>query len=362
MHKSVNMTTTQEEPVSNIELNNYQNQISNLVLALENDIAACDIKWSLFVAAAQSYRYSSILNPYPPKYATKDKSEYDIDRIKLTISDVPSLRQLLVQMKNKESINDEVIDLVHWVICSKSYPTLRSAAKDEFDSILKKVDFITPVSKPTHIFEVVPQPNGAAEGKFRQHSTNRRTLYAFHGSKIDSFYSIVNFGLQQHLCKTALFGDGIYLSSEMHVSTSFSPMGAGWKLSLCGQELSCIGLCEFVDHPQHLQCRIKEPSNERKSSQHDVPDRYFLVTNNDIVRLRYLLIFARSTDKAVQIHRNRIINWIYNNKSLVTMCFYSVILISVGLVNSRTGHYFKQIFWEKAQKFISNVKTKYFPL
>jgi len=359
------MTTTTEEPLVKTEYQNYPNQIVDLRQQLEKDITGCDIKWSLFVAAAQSYRYHSRVNPYPPKYATKEKSEYDIDRIRLTILSVPSLHQLLRLIKNGGTVNKDVVELVHWVVCSKSYPTLQSVAKEEFEATLKKVDFITPVSIPTHIFKVEPPPNSPAEEKFRQHATDRNTLYAFHGSKIDSFYSIANFGLQQHLCKTALFGDGIYLSSEMHVSLSFSPIGPGWKLSTCGQELSCIALCEFVDHPQHLKCHIKEQSHEReserKNSQH-VPDKYFVITNNDIVRLRYLLIFAKPPDQPVQIHRNPIMNWIYNNKSVATMCFYAVVLLAVGLANSRSGHYFRQIFWQKAQRFISNVKTKYFSL
>ncbi|KAJ6643018.1 Protein mono-ADP-ribosyltransferase PARP16 [Pseudolycoriella hygida] len=340
-----------------------EKRVFDLRLALEKDIEACDIKWSLFVAAAQSYRYHSRLNPYPPKYAIKEKSEYDIDRIRLTISNVPPIRQLIRQIKNKDkSLNEDVLDLVHWVVCSKSFPTLRSIAKQEFELTLKKVDYITPVSVPTHIFEVVSQPNSPAETKFRQHAENRNKLYAFHGSKIDSFYSIVNFGLQQHLCKTALFGNGIYLSSEMHVSLSFSPIGTGWKSSLNGTELSCIALCEFVDHPQHLKCHLKDQQpNERKNDQH-IPDKYFVITNNDIVRVRYLLIFAKSPDKSMQIYRNSVINWIYNNKSVAAMIFYAIILLSVGLANSRTGQYFRQMFWQKAQRFISDLISKYFLL
>lgn len=126
------MTETLEEPTTNTELQNYQSQVYSLRLALENDVAGCDMKWSLFVSAAQSYRYHSRLNPYPPKYATKEKSEYDIERIRLTISKVPSLRQLLRQIKSDEmNLNQDAVDLVHWVICSKSFPTLKSVAKEE---------------------------------------------------------------------------------------------------------------------------------------------------------------------------------------------------------------------------------------
>lgn len=106
---------------------------------------------------------------------------------------------------------------------------------------------------------------------------------------------------------------------------------------------------------------MPEESSGRKNNQL-VPDKYFVITNNDIVRLRYLLIFAKLPDKPLQIHRNPILNWIYNNKSVATMCFYAIILIGIGLANSRTGQYVRQMFWQHVQKFISNVKTKYFSL
>lgn len=102
-------------------------------------------------------------------------------------------------------------------------------------------------------------------------------MYAYHGSKSECFYSILNYGLQQHLCKvnplfslvlflflinmkifqTALFGEGIYLSSEPHVSLHFSPFGSGWRNSRFGKEFSCLALCEFVNHPEHLKCQTK---------------------------------------------------------------------------------------------------------
>lgn len=127
----IDITMSSVQSVVNNKLQDLQTKIIDLRLILEKDIAACDIKWSLFVAAAQSYRYHSRLNPYPPKYATKEKSEYDIDRIKSIISSVPSFRQLLKKISDNEELDEEVVELVHWVICSQSYPTLRSVAKNE---------------------------------------------------------------------------------------------------------------------------------------------------------------------------------------------------------------------------------------
>lgn len=54
-----------------------------------------------------------------------------------------------------------------------------------------------------------------------------------------------------------MFGDGIYLSSEMHVSQMFSPVNVGWRQSQLGAEMSCVALCEFIDHPVHLKRHAK---------------------------------------------------------------------------------------------------------
>lgn len=37
-------------------------------LVLEKDFKAADIKWSLFVAAALSFRHESCLRPFPPSF------------------------------------------------------------------------------------------------------------------------------------------------------------------------------------------------------------------------------------------------------------------------------------------------------
>lgn len=67
---------------------------------------------------------------------------------------------------------------------------------------MRKVDSTVQGSSPTHMFELCPSPHSVAEEKFRKHIVNdRSTVYAYHGSKIESFHSIMNYGLQQHLCK-----------------------------------------------------------------------------------------------------------------------------------------------------------------
>lgn len=236
---------------------NYKNdKIKALKEVLHNDIKACDIKWSLFIAAAQGYRFVSKLKPYPSKFMLNDV--LNIDAIHQIISIIPSLPILANKLSQPQclddDINDDAVDLLYWALITLNDPYLQTIPRNRYDEILNKVDSIDRGPNPTHIFEVKSR---ISERKFQQHSMNHSTSYAFHGSKFDSFHSILNYGLQQHLCKQAVFGEGIYLSSEMNVSLLFSSIGTGWNKSMCGEKLSCMAICEFVNHPVHLQCHTK---------------------------------------------------------------------------------------------------------
>ena len=70
-----------------------------------------------------------------------------------------------------------------------------------------------------------------------------RTLWAFHGSRLDNFYSILHYGLQQHLNKTGLFGEGIYLCQDLGVCLTYSSQGLAWRNSSLGEAVSCVVVC-----------------------------------------------------------------------------------------------------------------------
>lgn len=58
--------------------------------------------------------------------------------------------------------------------------------------------------------------------------------------------------------QNGLFGAGIYLSSELGVSLPYSSTGGAWGNSLLGGQMSCVALCETIDHPD-VKC--KQPGN-----------------------------------------------------------------------------------------------------
>ena len=79
----------------------------------------------------------------------------------------------------------------------------------------------------------------------------------------------------------------------------YSPACATWDKSLLGQRMSCVLVCETINDPQHVKVGINNddpsptPSGSDKTGQ--VPDKYFVVANNDYVRVRYVLVYAEKT-------------------------------------------------------------------
>lgn len=113
-------------------------------------------------------------------------------------------------------------------------------------------------------------------------------MYAFHGSSVENFYSIVHNGLlnifnkvgdfclppwevskgliSHHywqirtvcccclfVCclslKVSAFGEGTYLSTELGVCLNWSPSGSFLHRGSLPQVASCVAMCEVVKHP-----------------------------------------------------------------------------------------------------------------
>lgn len=92
---------------------------------------------------------------------------------------------------------------------------------------------------------------------------------------------------------------------------------------------------------------------EHGSGDSAVPDKYFVITNNEIVRLRYLLVFASCP--AVPNEESGTVGWLVANKALLTMVFYVVLLAAVGLANSRNGVYFRHVLWQKIVRIFQSI-------
>lgn len=185
-------------------------------------------------------------------------------------------------------------------------------------------------------------------------------------------FSILSFGLNQHLNKTGLFGEGLYFAQEIDVSLLFSPSVLGWNKSKIGDVVSCVAVCEYIDDPAYVKVRkgkkeiwqnstptqLFPPAENAKNS--DIPHSYLLITNNELVRVRYLLMYgskkksappkATSSTEVVEVAPRSVLKWCRRNPLIVSVILYVVLLFLVGLSNHRAVEYYKNNLWNFLKK------------
>ncbi|XP_029378900.1 protein mono-ADP-ribosyltransferase PARP16 isoform X1 [Echeneis naucrates] len=139
----------------------------------------------------------------------------------------------------------------------------------------------------------------------------------------------------------SVFGEGTYLTSDLSMAVLYSPHSSGWRESLLGPLLSCVALCEVIDHPD-VKCQVKKKDSElidrqrsraKNSEGGDVPQKYFVVTNNQLLRVKYLLVYSQRRHLSRHSRNN---SWFLRHHFAVMMSLYLLLLILIGAFNSTT--------------------------
>ncbi|KAM9808328.1 protein mono-ADP-ribosyltransferase PARP16 [Neosynchiropus ocellatus] len=301
---------------------------------LHRDPVAADLRCSLFVAAALHYKRDSLLRPFPPRYTCEDAK--DFDDLLVDVNSLPGVREL-VRLRPGEG--EHHLALVHWILSSKSF-AVKTLQKDEFSKLCNLMDndgIFVPV--PDFLFEL--EYCDQMKARFEKTRADRDVFYAFHGSRLENFHSIIHNGLHCHLNKNSVFGEGTYLTSDLSMAVLYSPHSSGWQQSLLGPLLSCVALCEVIDHPD-VKCQVKKKDSEmidrqrsraKNSEGGDVPQKYFVVTNNQLLRVKYLLVYSQRRHLT---SRSRNSSWLLRHHFAIMMGLYLLLLVVIGAFNSNT--------------------------
>ncbi|CAG5101168.1 Similar to Parp16: Protein mono-ADP-ribosyltransferase PARP16 (Rattus norvegicus) [Cotesia congregata] len=298
-------------PVECCGLSEGHKKVLNLKNFISQDPQAADFKWSLFVAACHTYRHNTCLKPFPPMY-TKNECK-DIEALREAIEIIPPLAIMFERLDDPKVYDEHqaAIDLLHWVLIV--YPS-ESSREERWQNVMR----------------------------------GNSTFHAYHGSRLDNFHSIIHYGIQQHMSQNGLFGKGIYLSSELEVSLHWAHSGYGWGGSMLGRELSCVALCELVDHPDVKKGDTEEPSNSLKIAVgKKVPNKYYLALNSDLVRIRYILVYSKDLCAIRHSEINGVVGWFKQNKLLTLLLGYVVLLVSVGLSHNKNVERYYKLFIKK---------------
>ncbi|TKC40632.1 hypothetical protein EI555_014051, partial [Monodon monoceros] len=306
--------------------------------AAGRDVLAADLRCSFFASALQSYKRDSVLRPFPASYARHDCK--DFEALLADATKLPNLKELLQSSGDKDTW---AWDLVSWILSSKVL-TIHSAGKSEFEKIQKLTGAPhTPVPVPDFLFEI--EYSDPANAKFYETKGERDLIYAFHGSRLENFHSIIHNGLHCHLNKTSLFGEGTYLTSDLSLALIYSPHGHGWQRSLLGPILSCVAVCEVIDHPD-VKCQTKKKDSReidrrrariKHSEGGDIPPKYFVVTNNQLLRVKYLLVYSQKQPKS---RASSQLSWVSSHWFTVMISLYLLLLLIVSVINSSAFQHF----------------------
>ncbi|XP_061825317.1 protein mono-ADP-ribosyltransferase PARP16 isoform X2 [Nerophis lumbriciformis] len=299
---------------------------------LHRDPVAADLRCSLFVAAAQNYKKDSLLRPFPPRYINDDTK--DFDALLTDVNSFPGVRDL-VRLRPGE--REHHVALAHWILSSKSF-AVKTLQKDEYGKLcsLTENDSLA-APAPDFLFEL--EYCDQLNARFDRTRADRDVFYAFHGSRLENFHSIIHNGLHSHLNKNSVFGEGTYLTSDLSLAVLYSPHSSGWQESLLGPLLSCVALCEVIDHPD-VKCQVKKKDSEildrqrsraKNSEGGDVPQKYFVVTNNQLLRVKYLLVYSQ---RRYLSRHSRSNSWFLRHHFAIMMSLYLLLLIFIGTFNS----------------------------
>uniref|UniRef100_UPI00358FC2CA protein mono-ADP-ribosyltransferase PARP16-like n=1 Tax=Myxine glutinosa TaxID=7769 RepID=UPI00358FC2CA len=309
--------------------------MDSLSAQLYKDLRACELRWCLFVAAASSFRRDSLLRPFPPgrsDSSEQSKDPYgphkDFESVLADIHNLPSFPELL---KTPSMTSLSALDLAEWVLTNGQF-SLTTLRKEEFahiETLTGEPGFA--VSPPDFVFGVTYSPT--VERRFTEARGDRTILRAYHGSRLENFHSILHNGLHCHMSKPGLFGEGVYLSSDLSLALLYSPRCTAWARCSLGTFLSCVAVCEIIDHPD-VKCQVKGQDSARarvpNSEGREVPQRYYVVTNNQLLRVRYLLIYSQGLPQRASKRRS----WILRHPFATALALYMGALLLLAAFNS----------------------------
>jgi len=333
-------------------------QLAAVRKRIEDDLLVSDLLWSLLIAAMSSYRHDSVLKPFPPMYRKSShqhnmNSSHDTphktcnyDELKHVASTMPSLKSVVRHRPDKH-----VIDLLHWTLNTKHF-TLQSCHLDKFREIERLTGQCLRVQCPDFIFQL--DYSLTLNDRFERLRSGRNLMYAYHGSRVENFHSILHYGLNGRMSKNAVFGEGTYLSSELSVSLAYSPLGQGWVKSSLGSQLGCVAVCEIIDDPS-VKCTIQQDKSEESTGSSrsrvegsmggDVPEKYYVVRNDEMIRVVYILVYT--TARQAQRSNKRIsksVQWIREHVLLLVVSLYVLLLLLLGL--------YKSTFWTILRHYV----------
>ncbi|XP_016999471.3 protein mono-ADP-ribosyltransferase Parp16 [Drosophila takahashii] len=282
---------------------------------LQEDFLGCEALWTIFVAAAWSYRYRTRLRPLPSHWDT-------IDLLCDTLSDAPRLEVLREQLLHcdYQACSPNVVRLLTDILVDQANRvSLSSLRPCEFEQLYAHLGM--PARRPpTQIFEV--RTKSEAYARLRQENRSSVRL-GFYGCKLEKLYALLNANSLTH-------GRCLELTSDVNEALARSKPQAGLGGSRCGSILRCVAVVEFV-------FQGNETSGDK---------RHVIIRDADTMQVSYLLLYGQSCHEhaaerqkqLVMQPAKKLLNWLEGHQD-------EAISLGVGLLIASTMAHFGCTFF-----------------
>jgi poly [ADP-ribose] polymerase 6/8 len=223
-----------------------------------------DLLIAMANAACRSGRRSAILEPYPTVvhptqpnvYVFHPKSK-DFDKVQRTLDIFPAMSEMINKSsaelkRNMDKRDPYAYPLLQWIISSNRCHIVKLSPAKQLDFMRTPHQFLLRSSPP------------AKEAAFNEARKQHGSTFAFHGSHIENWHSIVRRGLLNASGTSlqlngAAYGAGVYLSPCVSISFNYSAVrhiqptassSAKNVRFLSSKNITCIALCEVVTSEQ----------------------------------------------------------------------------------------------------------------
>jgi len=164
--------------------------------------------------------------------------------------------------------------LLRWIITSNRAHLAKLEEKDRVKEMVTEHQYMFLSSPPEK------------ESLFQQLRKKHGSFWAFHGSNLANWHSILRIGLKNYsntelMSTGAAYGAGIYLSPHSSTSAGYAHQITGWDKSIFNEKdkggynnLQCLALCEVINAGYKANPHYVIPSEDH------VLTRYFFIYNS----------------------------------------------------------------------------------
>jgi len=252
---------------------------SSIADDIMNNPDVVDLYISMAVASATSSRKQDIFNPFPPQFEKSGNKNFDaavsvlnkipsVDEMKKFCS---SERKFINYLKKFDGGDGSIYELLTYLL------SVNRAALLKMPPNLHIAEM-----KTAHQYMMTAGNDPAKTAQFKAWRKQYGSYFAFHGSSIENWHSILRVGLLNcsgtKLQTTgAAYGPGVYLAPDSGTSMGYARTGSAWSKSKFENSsgLVCMAIAEVVKHPEAPQS----------------PNPYFVVRNPDFVATRFFLFY-----------------------------------------------------------------------